>query len=141
MSCGRTQRAFSPLVLSCLLFGLFAAQPASAQTPPLVIVSVDVDYVSGEMSISGHDFDNGLEPVVRLAEVELPLRGYNSIGIQVAIPPGFLTSSGTYLLTVSTGPGVAENDSFSVTLGAEGPRGLPGPKGDRATASNVRRDR
>lgn len=118
-------------VIRCLFASLLASGTAYSQTPQLLIVSVDVDYTAGELSISGHNFDNGAQPVVHLAEVELPLQGYNAIGIQVSLPAGFLTSPGTYLLTVSAGPEVAENDSFAVTFGAQGPRGLPGPRGDR----------
>lgn len=102
-----------------------AAQSNSTPSNPLVIESVRADYESGTLSISGENFLNGSVPVVKLGSSTLRLNSYNSTDIVASLPDG--TGPGDYLLTISTGSSVHQNDLFNIALGENGPQG---PKGD-----------
>jgi hypothetical protein len=130
-----------PIVLMGLLVGLFASNPASAQTAPqLVVLGVDVDYASSTLYINGEHFKNGANPTIKLAGVPVTLRSAQDTEIAASLPANFLGAVGSYLLTVSTGTLPAQNDSLVVNLGASGPRGPvgpmgpEGPKGDKGAA-------
>lgn len=122
--------ARNPYAFVLLLLSFSVSGVAYSQTAQLRILSVDVDYASWEMSISGMNFDNGSSPAVRLGGEELVSQGYTDTVVQ-AVVPLHLRYPASHLLTVSAGPGSDQNDSFALTLGAEGPRGPPGQKGDR----------
>lgn len=120
-----------------VLTGLVAAGLASpaqvrAQTTQnrLVITNVDVDYAKDQMIIHGRNFatPTGAAPVVHLMEMGLQVVTYGPYTVVVTLPPAF-QQPGSYLLTISTGSNLEQNDSFDVTLGAAGPQGIPGPQG------------
>ncbi len=104
-----------------------AAQGPSAAATQLVITNVVPDLVNYTLLITGRNF--GTAPTVWLDEAPLAVAGATSTFI-IALAPGLSTMPpGTYLLRVSRGTGVPQNDSFHVTLGAVGPQGPQGPQG------------
>ncbi|WPB80884.1 hypothetical protein KYC5002_17325 [Archangium violaceum] len=120
-------------VLTGVTTGLTVQAQAQAQDTQarLVITNVEVDYVQGQLFIYGRNFNTptGAPPVVHLMEIEVNVKIYGPSTVVVALPPT-LQRAGSYLLTMSTGPNVEQNDSFDVTLGTQGPKGDKGDKGD-----------
>jgi hypothetical protein len=107
----------------------------------LVITNVEVDYAQGQMFIYGRNFgtSDGSAPIVHLMEIGVTVKTYGPSTVVVTLP-SVLQRAGSYLLTMSTGPNLAQNDSFEVTLGTAGPQGPQGqvgpvgpqgPKGDK----------
>jgi hypothetical protein len=94
----------------------------------LVITNVEVDYAQGQMFIYGRNFNTptGAPPIVHIMEIGVVVKIYGPSTVVVSLPPT-LQRPGSYLLTMSTGPNLEQNDSFEVTLGTTGPQG---PKGD-----------
>ncbi|HZH18454.1 MAG TPA: hypothetical protein VE057_29165 [Archangium sp.] len=119
-----------------VLTGLVAGLPLSAHAQDtqnrLVITNVEVDSAQGQMFIHGRNFGTltGVAPTVHLMEIGVDVKTYGPYTVVVALPP-VLQRAGSYLLTLSTGPNVEQNDSFEVTLGAVGPQGPKGDKGDK----------
>jgi hypothetical protein len=118
-------------------FGLMAGLTLSAQVfagdfqNRLVITNVEVDYTQGQMFIFGRNFNTptGSAPIVHFMEIGLDVKTYGPSTVVVVLPP-MLQRAGSYLLTMSTGPNLEQNDSFDVTLGVVGPQGPKGDKGD-----------
>jgi hypothetical protein len=100
------------------------------------INEVFVDFDSGEIIITGEDFDFGDTPEVTLGEFGLLdiVRIPTATEIVVSFPDGGLPD-GDYLLTVATGSGQSKSDEYDLTIGAVGPQGEqgkvgpPGPNG------------
>jgi hypothetical protein len=117
-------------VLTGLMAGLSLSTQVQAQESQnrLVITNVDVDYGQKLMFIHGRNFSTstGAAPVVSVAEIPVTVKTYGPSTVVAELPPTFL-QSGSYLLTMSTGPNLEQNDSFDVAIGAVGPQG---PKGD-----------
>lgn len=121
-------------VMTSLVAGLMLPAQAGAQEPQnrTIITNVDVDYAKGELYIYGRNLNTptGAAPAVHLMEIGVGVKSYASTYIAVVLPP-VLQRAGSYLLTVSTGSNMEQNDSFDVTLGAMGPQGPAGPQGPK----------
>jgi hypothetical protein len=121
------------IAFSGLLFGLFEAGVAHAQTSPqqLDIKNVEVQYTpEGKLflNIYGQNFGN-LAPSVQLAGLTLMVR---QNGNSFVVAESQVLQPGSYRLTVSTGSEPTQNDTFEITLGTQGPKGDkgdPGPAG------------
>lgn len=124
-------------VLTGLAAGIAVAAPVQAQENQgqTVITSVDVDSTQKLMFIHGRNFSTqtGAAPVVSVSEIGVVVKTYGASTVVVELPPAFL-QPGSYLLTLSTGPNLAQNDSFDVTLGAAGPKGESGAQGPQGPA-------
>lgn len=120
-------------VLASVMAGLTIPAQVQAQDTQtrLVITNVEVDYAQGQMFIYGRNFNTptGAPPFVHIMEIGVDVKIYGPSTVVVALPP-MLQRAGSYLLTMSTGPNVEQNDSFDMTLGTQGPPGPQGPKGD-----------
>ncbi|WP_239576981.1 collagen-like protein [Archangium primigenium] len=126
-------------ILASVAGGLSLQTQARAQDNQsrTLITNVDVDTTQRLMFIHGRQFSTttGAAPVVRVAEIGLTVKTYGSSTVVVELPPAFL-QPGSYLLTLSTGPNLDQNDAFDVTIGTTGPKGdtgaqgPQGPKGD-----------
>lgn len=123
--------AFVPtLVLAALM-----AATASAQTrPQLVVLSAEADLQAELLSIHGEYFTwaNDGEVVVTLVRSPLTVLSAGGADILAQLPAGL--SPGTYLLSVSRGPGIPQNDTAMITIGAVGPPGPQGPEGPQGPA-------
>ncbi|WP_395850534.1 hypothetical protein [Cystobacter fuscus] len=127
-------------LLSGLMAGLTLSAQAQAQAPQsrLYITDLEVDYNLGQMIIHGRNFitSTGLAPSVYLMDIGVQVKTYTPYTVVVALPP-VLMRSGSYRLTMSTGPNVEQNDAFEMTMGMVGPQGPKGdtgpqgPKGDK----------
>jgi hypothetical protein len=118
-------------VVATLLTALSVASVVQAEPRQLIVLRADADLSSGKILIQGENFLSGAEGVaaVTLAGLPLAIEGPATPSEIIAIlPAGY--PAGTYLLTVSRGPGAVKNDSFHLTIGAVGPEGPQGPKGD-----------
>lgn len=119
-------------------WGLFALTLVTTGTvfaaPPFVEGGIKVQnvfVVSGmhdELVIMGAEFDNGGPPGVTLAGFPPLMVISNTPTEIVAQLPGGIPD-GDYLLTVSTGSGANQSDSYDLTIGAVGPQGPTGPTG------------
>jgi hypothetical protein len=98
---------------------------AQATQNRLVITNVEVDYTQRQMFIYGRNFNTptGAPPIIHLMEIGVDVKIYGPSTVVVALPESLLRL-GSYLLTMSAGPNVEQNDSFDVTLGTVGPEGL-----------------
>lgn len=115
------------LMLVVLCPTLVGAQPANE--PALMIRSAHVDLSTGIINIAGTSF--GQTPgKVTLNWFDLAIVSWGPNNIAATGVPATLPS-GTYMLTVSRGPGAAQIGVFEVTIGAVGPAGPKGDKGDR----------
>lgn len=96
----------------------------------LVVTHVEFDTTMSLATIHGRNLSGGTPtpPTVELAEMPQVILSYSDSQIVVSLTPGLL--DGAYLLNVSTGPNVDQNDAFEVTLGEVGPMGPRGEKGD-----------
>jgi hypothetical protein len=113
-----------------LMAGLTLPAQAQAQATQnrLTITNVEVDYAQGQMFIYGRNFGTGVPPIVHLMEIGVTVKTYGPSSVVVYLPP-MLMRSGSYRLTMSTGPNVEQNDAFEVTMGAVGPQGQKGDMG------------
>jgi hypothetical protein len=117
-----------------VLIGVLGALsvPAQAQDlqTQLVITKVEVNYALSQMTIHGRNFAtaSGIPPVVQFMGTGVGVVTYDASNVTISVPLAFL-DAGSYLLTMSTGPSIEQNDSFNVTLGTQGPKGDPGPQG------------
>ncbi len=120
-------------VLTGLMAGLTVSAQAQAQAPQnrLSITDLEVDYNLAQMTIHGRNFvtSTGLAPSVYLMDIGVQVKTYTPYTVVVALPP-VLMRSGSYRLTMSTGPNVEQNDAFELTMGMVGPQGSKGDKGD-----------
>ncbi|QRN96992.1 collagen-like protein [Archangium violaceum] len=108
----------------------------SASAAPLLITSVEADPAAGRLYIYGEGFGT-VTPTVKFAAFPAGVLAQQDAALTVSIPFGLLKSPGTYLLTVSTGPGSEQNSALAVTVaapGAKGDTGPAGPKGDTGPA-------
>lgn len=98
---------------------------AQATQNRLVITNVEVDYPQHQMFIYGRNFNTptGAPPIIHLMDIGVDVKIYGPSTVVVALPESLLRP-GSYLLTMSAGPNVEQNDSFDVTLGTVGPEGL-----------------
>jgi hypothetical protein len=87
-----------------------------------------VDFINGEIVITGVNFDNGDTPVVTLGDypTQLALNSNTATEIKAVLPA---VPDGDYLIAVSTGPSVINYDEYDLTIGAVGPQGPEGPAG------------
>ena len=96
---------------------------ADKPTPPqLLVEQVFIDFDEATLTILGRNFDNGGWPAVTLGDFDLFVERFNSTEV-VAHLPGGVDLVGDYLLTVTTGHGVKNHDSYGLTIGAVGPKG------------------
>ena len=81
-----------------------------------VITSVSVDQSAGTFLITGHNFDPGvfLEPEVALAGNPVTIISFNDTEIYADLPT---LPDGDYLLTVRTGCGDNDNETYALTIG------------------------
>jgi hypothetical protein len=102
---------------------------AFAQKPnPLLIVSASVDYGVGKLYVGGFNFGTAT-PSAKLNDTPLQVLTWTPTTLLAMLPPSI--QPGSYLLTISSGNGPFDSDSFSVTIGATGPKGDKGEKGDQ----------
>ncbi len=145
-------RQIGKILLALLLLPLIAV-PAFADddedderkgfsSKQLLITSVQTDLEANEIYIVGQrlvgrthrgDDDDRRKrrdraPRVTLGNSELPVINYSRNLITAALPQGIL--AGDYLLSVSTGRGSKNNDSYALTIGAVGPTGPQGEQGE-----------
>jgi hypothetical protein len=115
------------LVLLTLAFVvLVTPTPGYASTHEPRIDRVEIDETTNRMKIIGVNF-SGSELTVTIEGNDLHIISCNPTEIQVYLPAG--TTPGTYLLRVSIGNRNPKEDTFNVAVGAQGPRGEPGPQG------------
>ncbi len=122
-----------------LLLMTFTGQSALAGkwggTPSAVDLQVrEVQTSLDQMKIFiiGFNFDNGAFPSVMLAGYPLTIESYdaNSILASLAtLPTEMIPLVGDFLVTVSTGSGATQFDSWNLTIGAVGPQGPQGDQG------------
>lgn len=112
-------------------------KPSSNQ---LLITSAEVSFepTGNALIIGGHNLaeSENFEGSVTLHLPEqqsylLDVLGFDPLLQQLAVglPAGIEEWPGSFLLTVSTGPGLSQFDAFPVTIGSVGPQGDPGPPG------------
>ncbi|MDJ0833939.1 MAG: MopE-related protein [Gammaproteobacteria bacterium] len=142
-------------LLLAILLSQFALAPAIADdddedegrnfsSRQLLVTSVQTDLAANEITILGQrltgrkfkgDDDDRKKPRNRVPEVTLgnntlQVLNYSSEQITAMLPDGI--EAGDYLLTVSAGRGIRNNDSYALTIGAvgqTGPQGEVGPQG------------
>lgn len=110
---------------------------ALAQKPEVNIQTVSVDFDTGQMTITGENFNIGPNPTTASLGGfgNLNIISNNGSTIVAELPDGI--PSGDYTLAVSSGPGQRKNDQQSITIGAQGPEGdmgdpgTPGDPGDQ----------
>lgn len=121
------RRSFGAIGVLVALASLTFAQGNSRNQ--LVIRSATASATPGRLVIRGANLatPEGARPTVRLADQPLSVETAGPDQIIAVLPDGW--TPGSYLLTVSRGTGVPQNDSFEVTIGAAGPTGMPGPAG------------
>lgn len=122
--------AFSGILATALAAGPLGASgnpgPASSQ---LLVTSAVGDLDQSQLTIRGRNFVSGPKrPHVTLDGRGLVVLSATGEKIVAVIPAG--TEPGTYLLTVSRGPTVAQSWATDIAIGAVGPQGPEGPKGD-----------
>lgn len=94
----------------------------------ITLTSATPDYSIGTLTITGADLTKGPRaPQVYLGTNVLTVTSSSNSQIQVSLPSN--VQPGTYLLTVTNGPGNAQMDELWITLGAAGPAGPAGPTG------------
>ena len=118
--------------LGFLTISLFiSTQPAMAK-PQVTINEISVDFDNQTITITGENFDIGPDPAsVSLGGVgNLNIVSNSGSTIVVDFPPGGIPE-GSYMLTVSSGPGKRKNAQELVTIGAQGPQGDQGDQGEQ----------
>ncbi len=107
---------------------LLAFSTASA-VPSLEITSVNIDFVTNQISIHGVNFDNGTDLEINLSSFgQIDSLNVGPTLIVASFPLGGLPA-GNYLLTITTGGGAVRHDQMAITVGAVGPEGLQGEQG------------
>lgn len=104
----------------------------------LVVTGAEPNFTDGTILISGRNLGESA-PFSGVVELFVPMLGTEELivvdfdparqEILVVMPPGIDATPGTFLLTVTTGPGTTQFDAFDVTVGAVGPPGPVGPQG------------
>tara|TARA_Y100000294_G_scaffold177285_1_gene202156 strand:- start:1107 stop:2402 length:1296 start_codon:yes stop_codon:yes gene_type:complete len=119
------------LFIGIFLFAMMLTVPQApaANNPPpqLLITNVFVDFENNDLIINGQNFEGKNAPVVSLGGYELDVTAYDDTTINADLPPD--VEDGDYLLTVSTGNGNKDNNSYTLTIGAVGPEGPAGEDG------------
>src|SRR5438874_7015775 len=117
------------LLLSPTVFGQERSATVKSRINPnaspnvIVVKTVTVDFTTNSITIKGENFGT-VAPTVKIAGNQLVVESFESATQTiVAFLPGVL-SSGTYLLTVSTGSSSNQTSEFDITIGAVGPQGL-----------------
>src|SRR5262245_47197847 len=102
----------------------------------LVITAANIDFTNHRICITGINFIWGhSEPIVLLQQLPLAVLSASDKQIVAQLPSTFDSGtvnglpSGTYLLTVTSGVGSGQFDTFDLTIGAVGPVGPPGGQG------------
>jgi hypothetical protein len=110
----------------------------------LLITAVFVDFENSTITIKGHHFERGYDPIVHLGDANLRVQSFTNREIVTDLPGEI--SDGDYLLTVVTGPSSNHYDSYALTLmsggletrqsvtGPAGPQGPMGPQGPAGPA-------
>lgn len=94
----------------------------------ITLTSATPDYDNGTLTITGADLTKGPRaPQVYLGTSALTVTSSSNSQIQASLPPN--VAPGTYLLTVTNGPGNAQLDELWITLGTAGPAGPAGAAG------------
>ena len=85
--------------------------------------------MTNRVTITGRNFGNSA-PTVKLAEAPIAVQSYDfsSQTLVANLPAGI--APGSYLLTVTAGGGQNQTADFNLTIGAVGPKGPQGLKGD-----------
>lgn len=111
------------VAFACASVALTLSPPAAAA---FAVLSASADSTTNMVTILGSDLIAGpKKPQVYLGVTPLTIVGSpTSAQIVAALPP---VAPGTYLLTVTNGPGAAQMEEMWITIGAVGPQG---PKGD-----------
>jgi Collagen triple helix repeat (20 copies) len=124
------------LTLLEFIFGVLAAVAATAgddlrdHRPErrLLLTSATADLDAGQVTIHGENLVGRRRlPEVALAGWPLTVVSASDDVVVALLPAG--VEPGTYLLTLSTGPGHSRSDAFHVAIGSVGPPGPPGPPG------------
>jgi hypothetical protein len=97
------------------------------------VLSASANPATSMVTITGTDLTAGpKKPQVYLGVAPLEIVGAaSSTQIIAVLPP---VAPGTYLLTVTNGPGAAQMEEMWITIGAVGPQGPKGDKGDKGDA-------
>ena len=101
----------------------------------LQIHTVLVDFELRQLSVKGLNLlpkgmpGDALEPIVQINEMAPFVIVFASPEEVVVDVPNLDLLEGDYLLSVSTGIGESQRDTWNLTLGAVGPQGLPGRDG------------
>lgn len=100
-------------------------------TAQLTISEVFIDFEDGIIYIRGSNFKNGTRPNVLLGKDTVPLSviGTPTASVIMAVLPP--VPDGDYVLKVSTGFMLYQNDTYDLTIGAVGPQGPQGEKGEQ----------
>lgn len=121
--------------LAAVVFCLVCAQgTVNAQYKQNLVTSAVVDRVSGLVLVSGVF---GSSPVVTINGMPVHVISAAPQMLVAQVPASVMNQPGTYLLTVTTSPGVKGTTWFEFAVGAIGPQGLrgtdgaPGAKGDK----------
>lgn len=142
-SANRHSSSRKPTVMGVAL-GFLVAVPAIAgddfkdQRPEhrLLLTSAAADLEAGQVTIQGENLAGRRRlPEVALAGWPLEVLSASDEVVVARLPAG--VEPGTYLLTVSTGPGHTWSDAFHVAIGTVGPAGLPGPPGPSGPPGEV----
>lgn len=131
----RGLRFVAVLAVSLLATPVAFAQVGGRSATQLVVASAEVNYLTGQMTLSGKNFIGSKAPTVEVAGSVAQLVSYTDTTISVILPPGL--GPGSYLLTVTTGPGAIQSGSFWATIGAVGPVGPPGPSGPKGDTGDT----
>ena len=112
------------MLCATLPMSLPASAAAQAPSPQLVVRSAIPDPSGQTLTIAGANF--GSRPLVTLDLIPVTVQFGIDSQLVAAVPIGQMPP-GTYLLTVSRGPGATESGSFPLTLAR--PAATPRPAG------------
>lgn len=95
----------------------------------ITLISASANPATGTVTITGSDITSGPKPVqVYLGSTPLTIDSKSNTQVIARLPAD--VTPGTYLLTVTNGNGNSQLDELWITLGAVGPQGPAGPKGE-----------
>lgn len=117
--------------ISSLIFTAVFCTAVMAHHSDLTVSRVEIEYAGNmpmTLYIFGSGFGHGL-PRVKLDGTKLLVVSNVDGRIVANLPNTRSWNAGTYLLRVTSSNG-NRDDSFDVTIGAEGPAGDPGPQGE-----------
>ena len=134
-------RTIQGLGVAGRIVGGVALLASSAMAGP-VVTSVHIDDAANTIRIAGTDLARGPQPV------RVTLAGVGDITTDCQTPPASdtqivctlaegLPPAGDYLLTIASGHGAADTTSYPLTIGAVGPQGPQGLKGDAGATGTV----